>query len=610
MNIIGISGLHHTVRSKKQHFPDLTSREYRIAQGFDSAAALVTDHGVTAAVAEERLIREKGTNLFPIHAIRYCLDLAGISPQQISSLAHGFAYQPVKYAFEFDPLSQQQYTEVYDPARQQDCLQEHFPSVDWTNKLVSVPHHLAHAASAFYPSGFEEALIVITDGMGELNSMTALVGDQSGLHIILEIPAFHSLGILYGVFTLYLGFDFGMDEYKVMGLAPYGNARRYFNQIMEFVHLKPDGTYVIPLFANNKSREEAETHRGVLTTLETQFGPARHPDADLTQHHMDIAAGLQAVFQTCQLHLLKQLKQRSGQQRLCMAGGTALNCTVNGVIQRSRLFKDMFIQPAAGDDGTALGAALYIQHGLTPYQPPKKMAMPFWGPAYPEFMEEPTPKEIMLQNSCEYRYFPSTPELTRHVAHRLAQGQVIAWVQGPMEFGPRALGNRSILADPRQPTMRDHVNSLIKKREGFRPFAPAVTAEAATEFFQIDKGEEDTYAHMLYVVPVHLQYRSQLPAITHVDGSARVQSVKREHNERFWCLLSEFGRLTGMPILLNTSFNVRGQPIVCSPAEAIETFVWANLDALVIGNYVLTPKHREKSKAVADTFTVPDLGRA
>ncbi|MGE0472118.1 MAG: carbamoyltransferase [Nitrospirales bacterium] len=595
MNIIGISGLHHTVQFKKRHFPDLTAREYRIAQGFDSAAALVTDHGVAAAVAEERFIRDKATHFFPIHAIRYCLEAAGISAQQISSVAHGFAYQPVKSAFEFEALSQQQYAEVYDPARQIECLQEHFPSVDWTDKLVSVPHHLAHAASTFYLSGFEEALIVITDGMGELNSMTALIGDQKGLHIIQEIPAFHSLGILYGVFTLYLGFDFGMDEYKVMGLAPYGNARRYFNRIMEFVHLKHDGTYVIPLFAHNKSWEETETHRGVLKTLTAQFGPSRHPDADLTQQHMDIAAGLQAVFQTCQLHLLKQLKQRSGQYNLCMAGGTALNCTVNGEIQRSRLFRNMFIQPAAGDDGTALGAALYVQYGLNPHRPTKKMAMPFWGPAYPEFLEEPTPKEIMHQDLCEYRYFASIAELTRNVAHRLAQGQVIAWFQGPMEFGPRALGNRSILADPRQPAMRNHVNHLIKKREGFRPFAPAVMAEAAIEFFEINKGEEDTFAHMLYVVPVRLQYRSKLPAITHVDGSARVQTVRREHNERFWCLLSEFGRLTGMPILLNTSFNVRGQPIVCTPTEAIETFLEANLDALVLGNYMLGCKDRGKS---------------
>lgn len=603
-NIIGFSGLHHSVQFKKQHFLNLTPREYRIAQGFDSAAALVSDHGIVAAVAEERFVREKGTNHFPIHAIRYCLEAAGIKPQQISTIAHGFAYEPVKSVFEFDVLAEQQYAQVYNPDRQRECLEEHFPSVDWSNKLVSVPHHLAHAASTFYLSGFDEALIVITDGMGELNSMTALVGDRSGLHILQEIPAFHSLGILYGVFTLYLGFDFGMDEYKVMGLAPYGDANRYFNQIMEFINLKPDGTYVIPLFAKNKSLEEVETHGGVLKTLADRFGAPRHPEADLTQQHMDIAAGLQAVLQTCQLHLLKELKQRSGQRNLCMAGGTALNCTTNGVIHRSRLFTNMFIQPAAGDDGTALGAALYVQHSREPHRPPRKMDMPFWGPAYPEYMEEPVPQAILNQDLCSYRYFSSLSELTTHIAHRLVQGEVIAWFQGEMEFGPRALGNRSILADSRNPGMRDHVNSLVKKREGFRPFAPSVITESAADFFNIEKGEEDLFAHMLYVVPVRLTYRTQLPAITHVDGSARIQTVRREHNERFWLLLSEFGRLTGMPILLNTSFNVRGQPIVCTPTEAIKTFLWANLDALVMGNYVLVRKDREKSTTLDPSMKV------
>ena len=604
MHIIGISGLHHAVPFKKRHFPFLSPREYRIAQGFDSAAALVTENGVEAAAAEERFIRDKGTHVFPSHAIRYCLDVAGIKPEQISYVAHGFSYQPVKSAFDSEVLSGRQYAEVYDPNRQIECLQEHFPSVNWTSKLVSVPHHLAHAASAFYPSGLEEALIVITDGMGEMNSMTALVGDQRGLHIIQEIPAFHSLGILYGVFTLYLGFAFGMDEYKVMGLAPYGNARRYFKQIMEFVHLKPDGTYAIPLFADNKNREEVETHGGVLKSLAAQFGAPRHPEADLTQQHMDIAAGLQAVLQTCQLHLLRHLKRRSGQQQLCMAGGTALNCIVNGVIHRSCLFKDMFIQPAAGDDGTALGAALYVQRCLDPHRPPKRMSLPFWGPEYLEYLDEGIPKEITNQDSCEFQYFQSIQDLTRHVAHRLTQGQVIAWFQGRMEFGPRALGNRSILADPRNPAMRDHVNSLIKKREGFRPFAPAVITESAAEFFNIEKGEEDIYAHMLYVVSVRQQYRTQLPAITHVDGSARVQTVRRDHNERFWWLLSQFGQLTGMPILLNTSFNVRGQPIVCTPTEAIETFVWANLDALVMGNYVLICKDQARAKIVSDAMNI------
>lgn len=606
MHIIGFSGLHHTVQFKKHYFPSLLPREYRIAQGSDSAAALISKTGVIAAAAEERFIREKGTNVFPSHAIRYCLDLAGMKPEQIDYIAHGFSYQPVKAAFEHDEFLRKQYTAVYDPERQMECLQEYFPSEDWTHKFMAVPHHLAHAASTFYLSGFKESLIVIMDGMGELQSMTALIGTPEGMNIIQEIPAFHSLGILYGVFTLYLGFDFGMDEYKVMGLAPYGNPRRYFNQMMDFVNLKPDGTYAIPLFAKNKTREDAETHRGVLNMLSEMFGPPRDPEATLTQQHMDIAAGLQAVLQTCQLHLLKQLRQQSGQSNLCMAGGTALNCTINGVIYRSRMFKNMFVQPAAGDDGTALGAALYVQGQMESQRPLKKMGMPFWGPEFPEYLEERVPEDIRKQDSCEYAYLHSIQDLTRHVADRLNQGQVIGWVQGRMEFGPRALGNRSILADPRNPTMRDHVNNLIKKREEFRPFAPAVVTETAAEFFNIDEGEENTFAHMLYVVPVRTRYQAQLPAVTHIDGSARVQTVGREQNERFWLLLTEFGKLTGMPILLNTSFNVRGQPIVCTPAEAIDTFLWAHLDALVIGNYVLVHKDQEKSDTILDSMNIQE----
>ena len=608
MNIIGFSGLHHSVQFKKQHFPFLSSREHRIAQGFDSAASLISDTEVMAAAAEERFIRKKGTNVFPSHAIRYCLRLAGIQPEQVDYIAHGFSYQSVKSVFESDELSRKQYAEVYDPERQIECLQEHFPEVDWTRKFVAVPHHLAHAASTFYLSGFKESLIVITDGMGELQSMTAFLGDLEGMKIIREIPAFHSLGILYGVFTLYLGFEFGMDEYKVMGLAPYGNPRRYFNQMMDFVHLRPDGTYAISLFAENKNREDAETHCGVLRKLSEQFGPPRDPGAALIQRHMDIAAALQAVLQTCQLHLLKQLKQQTGLDNLCMAGGTALNCTMNGGIHRSRLFKNLFVQPAAGDDGTALGAALYVQRRLEPSLPANRMGMPFWGPEFPEYLEKQIPEDITNQDSCRYHYIQSLQELTYHIANRLAQGQVVGWFQGQMEFGPRALGNRSILADPRNPTMRDHVNRLIKKREGFRPFAPAVLTEAAAEFFHIEEGEETTFAHMLFVAPVRPQYQAQLPASTHVDGSARVQTVSREQNERFWLLLSEFGKLTGVPILLNTSFNMRGQPIVCAPKEAIETFILANLDALVIGNYILVPKnHAEKDNTIEGIFKLHDF---
>ncbi len=464
---------------------------------------------------------------------------------------------------------------------------ENFGETNWGEKFVSVPHHLAHAASTFYPSGFAEALILVSDGMGEAQSMTVAVGKGIEIKVISEIPACHSLGILYGVFTLYLGFYMGSDEYKVMGLAPYGNPHRFFNQIMEFVTLANDGTYSIPIFAHNRTIQDRETHAGVLKFLAAKFGPAREPEAEITQFHRDIAAALQAALQTCQLHVLRHFRKQTGLKNLCLAGGVALNCSANGVIKRSRLFKGVFVQPAAGDDGSALGAALYAQRLHDPEFKTCPITVPLWGP---EFGDGEIRRAFAGRDDYEIVELESFDAVCREVASRLARGEIVAWFQGRMEFGPRALGNRSILADPRDPMMRERINSLVKKREGFRPFAPVVTKEAAARIFEIAPGDEDTYAHMLYVTHVRAQYRERLPATTHVDGSARVQTVGEEQNPRLWQLLREFEKLSGLPVLLNTSFNVRGQPIVCNPREALDTFLFANLDLLVAGNLLVTSR--------------------
>lgn len=587
MNIIGISGLHNSISFKKKAFPNLSARQYRVAQGFDSAAALVTTEGIQAAVAEERFTREKATGAFPVNAIKYCLQAANLTPNAIDYIAHGFCYEPFKSFYQNSDLMQQQFAEVYSRDAQLCCLQEHLDSYNWAEKFVQVPHHLAHAASAFYLSGFEESLILVTDGMGEQHSATIAVGKANQIKIIKQFPALHSLGILYGVFTFYLGFYFGLDEYKVMGLAPYGNSRRYFNQVMNLINLKEDGTYTIPILFQNQTEEEKETYSGTLKILTDIFGLPREPEAEITQHHRDIAASLQSALQASLMHVLRHFKKETGQSNLCLAGGVALNCTANGVIKRSRMFKNMFIQPAAGDDGTALGAALYIQRLHEPNLSFKKMALPLWGSSY----ETEEIEQVLKGNEeCKSVFFSSFDNLAREIAQRLVQGQIVAWFQGRMEFGPRALGNRSILADPRDAEMRSRINKLVKKREGFRPFAPAVTVEAASQFFEIDKGDESSYAYMLLVTQVRAAYREKLPAITHVDGSARVQAVSKEDNPRFWTLLNEFNRVSGIPVLLNTSFNVRGQPIVCNPTEAVETFLFANLDVLVMGNYLVFRK--------------------
>ncbi len=585
VDIIGISGFDNAVRFKQSRFPELEKRAYRIAQGFDSAAVLLRDGLVNFAVAEERLVREKATGAFPVHAIRRCLEHARLAPRDLDCIAHGFDYAPHRAAFEEDPFYHDQFAQVYDSRLQIQLLEQHFPGVDWKGKFVAVPHHLAHAASAFYQSGFAEALVMVSDGMGEVDSMTLYTASGNKLHLQAKIPAFHSLGVLYSVFTLYLGFDFNMDEYKVMGLAPYGDRRRYFNQVMDLVRLRDDGTYAIPLFGKNATIAEKETHVGALATLTQLFGSPRSPDGEMDQRFKDLAAAVQSVLQTVQLHVLKHFAGKTGLKDLCMAGGVALNCTHNGIVRRSRLFRRVFVQPAAGDDGSALGAALYVQHSRTEQTPTPRIAAPLWGPSYGR---DEIKKMLSARKDVHAVAYDSFPTLAAAAAERLANGQIMGWFQGAMEFGPRALGSRSILADPRPADMRERVNLLIKKREGFRPFAPAVSAEHASEYFELDKGDEETYAHMLFVVPVRAAFRDQLPAVTHVDGTARIQTVTHAANDRFAQVLDAFAAKSGLPILLNTSFNVKGQPIVCTPTEAIDTFLAAGLDSMVLGDFMVT----------------------
>lgn len=593
MNIIGISGVHQNVAFKIREFPGLSRRQYRINQGFDAAAALVNGGKVLAAAAEERFTREKATGDFPVRAIQYCLGEGGISINDVDFVAHGFEYEPFKSVFQEPDYARRQYEELYAPAAQRRHLARYFPGVDWDKKFIAVSHHLAHAASAFYTSGFEESLILVSDGMGEVHSMTVAVGKGSDIQVLQQGSAFHSLGILYGVFTHYLGFCMNMDEYKVMGLAPYGNSRRHFDKIMELVNLKSDGSYTIPAFARDRTLVEKETHEGVLKMLEERFGPRRHPADEITTDHKDIAAALQAVLQTCQMHVLGHFKQLTGQNRLCLAGGVALNCSLNGVVRRRRLFDQMFIQPAAGDDGCALGAALVASKMHDESFRPQKMTLPLWGP---EFSEGEIRRALDERGDCAWTRTESFDDLCGQVASRLAAGDIVAWFQGRMEFGPRALGSRSILADPRDPGMRDRINSLVKKREAFRPFAPVVTAESARKYFHIATGEEDCFAHMLYVTQVFPDFRESLPAVTHVDGSARVQTVSEENNPRLWKLLKMFEQNSGLPILLNTSFNVKGEPIVCTPAEALNTFRSARLDLMVLGDYLVEPQMEVRAR--------------
>ena len=586
MNVLGYSGLNYSEMFRQREVEGLEKRHTRICQGYDSAAAFVASTGVVAAAAEERFVRKKATGAFPINSLRYCLQIAEKDMAAIDAVAHGFNYSPYQHEYEVDDFSRSRYDEVYSRNVQLALLNEHFPEIpDWSSRMISVPHHLAHAASTFYPSGFDEALIVVADGMGEHESLTVATGAGSEIKILKQIPSINSLGILYSVFTMYLGFEFNMDEYKVMGLAPYGNARRFFNQVKGLVTLHEDGTHTIPLLFRNKTEMERETYAASIEALVDMFGPERKPESEITQIHKDIAAALQATLQNAMLHLLRSYQESTGADRLVMAGGVALNCTANGVVKRSGLFKDSFVQPAAGDDGTALGAALHVRNQRGGHVGGHKMSMPFWGPG---ITDQRIAEALKGFDNLSIVRHANEGSMLEDAAERLERGEILGWCQGRMEFGPRALGARSIIADPRGADMRTKINALVKKREDFRPFAPAVIAEEASRYFDIEEGDTSLFEYMLCVTQVRPEFRSLLPAITHVNGSARVQTVAEQSNEKFWRLLKAFGEKSGLPMTLNTSFNVRGQPVVCSEVEAVQTFLDADLDALVINHYVIT----------------------
>ncbi|MCA2211706.1 carbamoyltransferase family protein [Jidongwangia harbinensis] len=588
MLTLGFSGLDRSTAYKRAVLGTERSREHRIRQGLDSAAALLDDTGVLAASAQERYDGVKGTGRFPKDAIDACLRAAGATLADVDVVAHGFRYEP-SAVWQLDHLSAGWYADVYAMDLQRQILREHYPAEAGWPRFVHVPHHQAHAASSYYLSGFDDALVVVADGMGEQESLSVRTGRGPDLDLIASYPIMSSLGILYSVVTHYLGFQYGMDEYKVMGLAPYGDPGRFRAAFDEFVRHGPDGGFAVPLLTANKSPMERETHQGVVRRLEERLGAAREPDAELDQRYLDIAAALQSCLETTLMHVLREFRARTGLRRLCLAGGVALNCSANGVILRSGLFDEVFVQPAAGDDGTALGAALAAARERRPAAP-GRMDMPYWGDGFTDAQIETAISDA--GGELEARRL-GTGELVTEAIELITGGATVALFQGRMEFGPRALGNRSILADPRSPSMRAHLNEVVKQREEFRPFAPAVPEEDGATYFALPPASERAFRHMLMVTPVREAYRDRLPAVTHVDGSARVQLVNQRSAPLFWALLRRMGAVTGMPVLVNTSFNLRGQPIVRTPRDALATFARSRLDALVIGDFLV--RHRERA---------------
>lgn len=581
MLILGYSGLNNALEYRKKSIQGLSEAEERMCQGLDSAAVLLSDGEIIAAAEEERFNLEKHTGDFPFNAINFCLSEANASMDDIDFICHGFNFSEWQPIYEIDEFSKNYYDQILSHSSQIKLFQEKYNLKQAKDKFIPIRHHTAHAASAFYPSNFEKALVIVADGIGEIDSISIYQGEGKKLQSIQHYNIFSSLGIFYSLITHHLGFDVNSDEYKTMGLAPYGNPERFRSFFKQCIEFKENGEVFIPVFAKNKTLFEKQTYRALREWIAQQTFSPRTAGNEISQEHKDLAAGLQDALNIAILNLATHWKQKTGLPSLCFAGGVALNCVSNSVLLNSSLFDEIYIPPAASDPGTALGAALYkhchLENKSFNY---KHTKLPFYGPSFGE--------EDILKALNKYKGKIKFLKLEENecislAAENIYLGYIIAWMQGRMEFGPRALGHRSILADPRCPSMRDKINKAVKKRESFRPFAPSVKLEKAHIFFELNQYME--LPHMLFTAQVKKEYRESLPAITHVDGSARIQTVNREEHPLYWQLIDEFEKKSNIPILLNTSFNVKGQPIVCSPEDAIKTLLSTDIDALFVGQY-------------------------
>ncbi len=551
--------------------------------GFDSSVALLKDGELRMAVAEERLTRRKHLGGYPEKALKKVLEHEGIGLPDVDHIA--IVDRPLLRFFwrtgewYLPKLLKHPATSVYH------ILHDEIPQLlDFGRarhkllreskgraKVHFVEHHAAHQASAFYASGFEDAALLSFDARGEVATTALGVGNGIDHKIQQRARHPHSLGMFYAAITDHLGFQHGNDEYKVMGLASYGNPK-YLHEMRDLIRFDPDR-----LVVTNLEYFTYQNGHGFLSDKFSEvFGPKRGYDEPVEDQHQDIAASAQAVLEEIVISLAQHAKRTTGKNRLCMAGGVALNCVANGKVYKERIFDEIFVQPAAGDDGGALGAAYYVNHHVLRERRRFVMHTANVGP---------TVDDKAIERALEISKVPfrKSDNICREVAQALSEGKIVGWYQGRMEFGPRALGSRSILADPTNPNMKDLINSYVKFREEFRPFAPSCKKEAASKFFELDFPSP----FMLFIVDVKEQAKGLLPAITHVDGTARVQCVAQEHEGRYWELLDEFEKLSGVPVVLNTSFNVMGEPIVDTPQDALRCFFSTGMDVLAVGDYIV-----------------------
>lgn len=602
MNVLGVSAFYH-----------------------DSAAAIVVDGTIVAAVQEERFSRKKHDSAFPSQAIDYCLATAGI---ELGDVDHIVFYDKPFLKFErlletylafvprgFASFRMSMPIWIKEKLFQKSLLKKEFEkyddTIDWDERLLFSEHHLSHAASAFYPSPFEEALVLTMDGVGEWTTTSAAIGRGNELRIVKEIHFPHSLGLLYSAITYYIGFKVNSGEYKVMGLAPYGEPVYKDLMLEKLMDVKEDGSFRLDMSYFNYCTGLTMTN----DKFSELFGqPVRQREDDLLeQFHMDMAASVQAVTEEIVSRLIKSLVEETGIKNVCLAGGVALNCVANGKLVREKLVDNLWVQPAAGDAGGALGAALltYHYHKNQPRQvdPTKLDGMQgsYLGPEY----DQDEIERRLTACGAVFTSFNNENEMVNEAAALLADEKVLGWSQGRMEFGPRALGARSILGDPRSEKMQKTMNLKIKYRESFRPFAPSVLREDVARYFEtdvdspymllVDKVKPEICREMsedeskLFGIDKLNVARSDLPAITHVDYTARVQSVHKETNPLYYSLINQFKSLTDCSVVINTSFNVRGEPPVCTPEDAFKCFMGTEMDALAVGNCILLKEQQDES---------------
>tara|TARA_B100000900_G_scaffold415480_1_gene445519 strand:- start:19539 stop:21377 length:1839 start_codon:yes stop_codon:yes gene_type:complete len=589
----------------------------------DSGACLLHDGKILSAAQEERFSRIKHDNSFPRHAIEYCIKHAGIQPAEIDNIVF---YEKPFLKFErlletylaFAPKGFRSFASAMPVWIKEKLYQKYNliklfekildADVDWSKKLLFSEHHLSHAASAFYPSPFKEAAILTLDGVGEWTTTSLAIGEGKNIKVLKEIHFPHSLGLLYSAFTYYTGFKVNSGEYKVMGLAPYGDPK-YADLIKDnLIQVKEDGSFHLDMSYFDFCTGLTMTNKKFHALF---GGPPRELEAELSQREMDLAASIQKITEEVLIKLAKSIAKETGQKNLCLAGGVALNCVANGILSREKIFEEIWVQPAAGDAGGSLGAALATWHIVYGKERKTVIGADAMNGSYlgPSFSSNEI--EDFLNQAGAIFHKLDEKELIDKVANALSAGKAVGWMQGRMEFGPRALGNRSIIADPRSEVMQRQLNIKVKYRESFRPFAPSILREHVEEWFEhngdspymllvanvkdnkrleISEEEKALFGIDKLNVP-----RSLVPAITHVDYSARIQTVHADTNPKYHALINRFNEITGCPLVVNTSFNVRGEPIVCSPEDAFKCFMGTELDILAMGDYLLLKKEQDSS---------------